>query len=264
MAEFAGKVALVTGGARGIGRATAVRLARGGAKVAINYKGNAAAADEAKRLVTQAGGEATTIQGDVSVEGDVDRVVREAVAFGGGRVDILVNNAGIFYDLDQKDQSLAYLRKILDVNMIGPWLCARAVFPTMKAQGKGKIINQSSGAAWMYAMAGYAMRPDSDELNSFNYSISKAGVNALTHFMAAAMGQFGINVNAIAPGVTMTDATRKHVPEGMMGAIKAMSALRRTLEPDEIASAAVFLASDESDAITGQVIPVDAGVTMLG
>jgi 3-oxoacyl-[acyl-carrier protein] reductase len=116
----------------------------------------------------------------------------------------------------------------------------------------------------MYAMAGYAMRLDQAELPSFHYALSKAGVNAVTHFMAAALGQFGINVNAIAPGVTMTDATRKHVPEPMQAAIKAASALRRTLEPEEIASVGVFLASDESDAITGQVIPVDAGVTMLG
>jgi NAD(P)-dependent dehydrogenase (short-subunit alcohol dehydrogenase family) len=94
--------------------------------------------------------------------------------------------------------------------------------------------------------------------------MSKAGLNAYTHFMAAALGQFGINVNGIAPGVTMTDATRKHVPDAMMGAIKMMSALRRTLEPDDITGAAVFLASDDSDAITGQVIPVDAGVVMLG
>ena len=101
----------------------------------------------------------------------------------------------------------------------------------MKAQGKGKIINQSSGAAWMYAMAGYAITPDATELPSYHYSVSKAGLNAVTHFMASALGQFGINVNAIAPGVTMTDATRKHVPEAMMGAIKMMSALRRTLEP---------------------------------
>jgi NAD(P)-dependent dehydrogenase (short-subunit alcohol dehydrogenase family) len=117
----------------------------------------------------------------------------------------------------------------------------------------------------MYTMSGYAMRPDAEEVNSFNYSISKAGVNALTHFMASALGQYGINVNAIAPGVTLTEATKKHVPEAMMGAIKAMSALRRTtLDPEEIAAVAVFLASDEADAITGQVIPVDAGVAMLG
>ena len=175
-----------------------------------------------------------------------------------------MNNAGIFFDLEQQNNTLDYLKKVLDVNMIGPWLCARAVFPTMRAQGKGKIINQSSGAAWMYAMAGYAMNKDSSELPSYHYSLSKAGVNAYTHFMAAALGQFGINVNAIAPGVTMTDATRKHVPDAMMGAIKMMSALRRTLEPEDITGTAVFLASDDSDAVTGQVIPVDAGVAMLG
>jgi NAD(P)-dependent dehydrogenase (short-subunit alcohol dehydrogenase family) len=200
---------------------------------------------------------------DVADEASTQEMAK-AVVEAWDRIDILVNNAGIFFDLEQQNNTLDYLKKVLDVNMIGPWLCARAVFPTMRAQGKGKIINQSSGAAWMYAMAGYAMNKDSTELPSYHYSLSKAGVNAYTHFMAAALGQFGINVNAIAPGVTMTDATRKHVPDAMMGAIKMMSALRRTLEPEDITGTAVFLASDDSDAVTGQVIPVDAGVAMLG
>lgn len=251
------KVAIITGAGQGIGRAYAERFAAEGARVAVADLN----AENAKTVAEQVGGLA--IEVDVSDEDSTKAMAERALAEW-GRIDVLLNNAGIFFDLDQSDHSLAYLKKVLEVNMIGPWLCARAVVPAMRAQGKGKIINQSSGAAWMYAMAGYAMNPKSDELPSFNYSVSKAGVNAYTHYMAAALGQFGINVNAIAPGVTMTEATRKHVPEGMMGAIKMMSALRRTLEPHEITGAAVFLASDDSDAITGQVIPVDAGVTMLG
>lgn len=256
------KVVIVTGAGQGIGRAYAVRFAAEGAKVAVAEL-NADNGEKVASEIEASGGEAMFVHVDVSDEGSTQAMAK-AVADRWGRIDILINNAGIFFDLDQGNQSLAYLKKVLDVNMIGPWLCIRAVFPYMKEQGKGKVINQSSGAAWMYAMAGYAMNRKSEEVNSFNYSISKAGVNALTHFMAAALGQYGINVNAIAPGVTMTEATRKHVPEQMMGAIKMMSALRRTLEPEEIAAAAVFLASDESDAITGQVIPVDAGVSMLG
>lgn len=259
MGRLEGKVAIITGAGQGIGKAYATRFVREGAKVAVADLNEANADIVAKEL----GENAIAIHVDVSDEASTEAMAK-AVVDTWGRIDILVNNAGIFYDLDQQNKSLAYLKKVLDVNMIGPWLCMRAVFPTMRAQGKGKIINQSSGAAWMYAMSGYAMNAETAEVPSFNYSISKAGVNAYTHHMAAAFGQFGINVNAIAPGVTMTDATRKHVPEGMMGAIKMMSALRRTLEPEDITGTAVFLASDDSDAVTGQVIPVDAGVSMLG
>ncbi|MGH2794016.1 MAG: SDR family NAD(P)-dependent oxidoreductase [Actinomycetota bacterium] len=262
MGRLEGKVAIITGAGQGIGRAYALRFAQEGAKVAVADLNEPNAQTVAKEIEA-AGGEAIAVLVDVSDE-DSAQAMADSVVARWGRIDVLVNNAGIFYDLDQRNKSLAYLKKVLDVNMIGPWLCMRAVFPTMRAQGKGKIINQSSGAAWMYAMSGYAMNQETAEVPSFNYSISKAGVNAYTHHMAAAFGQFGINVNAIAPGVTMTEATKKHVPEGMMGAIKMMSALRRTLEPEDITGTAVFLASDDSDAVTGQVIPVDAGVSMLG
>jgi 3-oxoacyl-[acyl-carrier protein] reductase len=262
MGRLQDKIAIITGAGQGIGRAYALRFAEEGAKVAVADI-NDSNAEQVAKEIEAAGGEAIAVKVDVADE-ESTKAMAKATVDRWGRIDILINNAGIFYDLEQKNNSLEYLKYVLNVNMIGPWLCTRAVYPTMKAQGKGKIINQSSGAAWLYAMSGYAIDKDSDELPSYNYSVSKAGVNAYTHHMAAALGQFGINVNAIAPGVTMTDATRKHVPEAMMGALKMMSALRRTLEPEEIAAAAVFLASDESDAITGQVLPVDAGVAMLG
>ncbi|MEX2554435.1 MAG: SDR family NAD(P)-dependent oxidoreductase, partial [Actinomycetota bacterium] len=218
------KVAIITGAGQGIGRAYALRFADEGAKVAVADL-NDANADAVAKEIEAAGGRAMAVHVDVADEASTQEMAKTVVD-AWDRIDILVNNAGIFFDLEQQNNTLDYLKKVLDVNMIGPWLCARAVFPTMRAQGKGKIINQSSGAAWMYAMAGYAMNKDSTELPSYHYSLSKAGVNAYTHFMAAALGQFGINVNAIAPGVTMTDATRKHVPDAMMGAIKMMSALR--------------------------------------
>lgn len=260
--KLEGKIAIVTGAGQGLGRAYSLRFAAEGAKVAVADI-NDANAEQVVKEIEATGAEAIAVHVDVADEAST-QAMADAVVARWGRIDILMNNAGIFFDLEQTNNSLDYLRKVLDVNMIGPWLCTRAVLPTMRAQGKGKIINQSSGAAWMYAMAGYALNPQVGELPSFHYSLSKAGVNAYTHYMAAALGQFGINVNAIAPGVTMTEATRKHVPEAMMGAIKMMSALRRTLEPEEITGTAVYLASDDSDAVTGQVIPVDAGVTMLG
>jgi 3-oxoacyl-[acyl-carrier protein] reductase len=260
--KLEGKVAIITGAGQGLGRAYALRFVAEGAKVAI-AEINDANAEQVAKEIEAAGGEAFALHVDVADEASTQHMA-DAVVAKWGRIDILFNNAGIFFDLEQTNNSLEYLRKVLDVNMIGPWLCTRAVLPTMRAQGKGKIINQSSGAAWMYMMAGYALNPEKGELPSFHYSLSKAGVNAYTHYMAAALGQYNINVNAIAPGVTMTEATKKHVPEGMMGAIKMMSALRRTLEPEEITGTAVYLASEDSDAVTGQVIPVDAGVTMLG
>ncbi|MHB8511886.1 MAG: SDR family NAD(P)-dependent oxidoreductase [Actinomycetota bacterium] len=251
------KVAIITGAGQGIGRAYAERFSAEGARVVVAEFRE----ETGKAVAEQIGGH--FVQVDVSDEESATALAAATLKLH-GRIDVLINNAGIFYDLDQRDQSLAYLKRIIEVNMLGPWICARAVFPAMKEQRSGKIINQSSGASWMYSMSGYVMNDRSTELASFNYSVSKAGVNAFTHHMASALGQFGISVNAIAPGVTMTDATRKHVPEQMMGMIKMMSALRRTLEPEEIASVAVFLASDESNGITGQVIPVDAGVAMLG
>ena len=257
-----GKVAIITGAGQGLGRAYALRFVAEGAKVAIADI-NDANAEQVAKEIEAAGGEAIALHADVADEAST-QAMADATVEKWGRIDILLNNAGVFFDLEQTNNSLEYLRKILDVNMIGPWLCTRAVLPTMRAQGKGKIINQSSGAAWMYAAAGYALTPEKGELPSFHYSLSKAGVNAYTHYMAAALGQFNINVNAIAPGVTMTEATKKHVPESMMGMIKMMSALRRNLEPEEITGTAVYLASEDSDAVTGQVIPVDAGVTMLG
>ena len=257
-----GKVAIITGAGQGLGRAYSLRFIAEGAKVAIADI-NDANAEQVAKEIEAAGGEASALHADVADEAST-QAMADATVEKWGRIDILLNNAGVFFDLEQTNNSLEYLRKILDVNMIGPWLCTRAVLPTMRAQGKGKIINQSSGAAWMYAAAGYALNPEKGELPSFHYSLSKAGVNAYTHYMAAALGQYNINVNAIAPGVTMTEATKKHVPESMMGMIKMMSALRRNLEPEEITGTAVYLASEDSDAVTGQVIPVDAGVTMLG
>jgi NAD(P)-dependent dehydrogenase (short-subunit alcohol dehydrogenase family) len=257
-----GKVAIVTGAGQGIGKAYALRFAQEGARVAIADLQDDNAEQVAKEIES-AGGEAAAVHVDVASEESTVEMAR-AVGDRFGRIDVLLNNAGIFHDLKQGDDTLEYLKFVLDVNMIGPWLCTQAVFPFMKEQRKGKIINQSSSAAWMYMAGGFAMREKSERIPSFQYSVSKAGVNAFTHFMAAALGQFGINVNAIAPGITMTEATKKQVPEQMMGMLTMASALRRTLQPEEITGTAVFLASDDSDAITGQVIPVDAGMIMLG
>jgi 3-oxoacyl-[acyl-carrier protein] reductase len=257
-----GKVAIITGAGQGIGRAYAVRFGQEGARVAVADINDENGERVAKELEA-AGAESMFVHVDVAGEQSTLDMAK-SVADRWGRIDVLINNAGIYETLNPLDDSLAYLKKILDVNMIGPWLCIRAVFPFMKEQRKGKIINQSSSAAWMYSVAGYAMNEGSENVGSFQYSIAKAGLNAFTHFTAAALGQFGINVNAIAPGITMTEATKRQVPEQMAKMLTMGAALRRTLEPEELTGTAVFLASDDSDPITGQVIPVDAGLIMLG
>lgn len=247
MASFAGKVALVTGGARGIGRATAVHLAGGGAKVAINYKGNAAAADEARKLVEAAGGGATVIQGDVSVEGDVDRIVKEATAFGGGRIDILVNNAGITRDDLLIRMTPEAWDAVLDLNLRGAFLVTRAALRPMMKQRYGRIVNVSS-VAGVAGNAGQA-----------NYAAAKAGLIGFTKTVAREMASRNITCNAVAPGFVPTDLT-SDLLEKMRTTILPQIPLGRFGTVDDVASAIAFLASDDASYITGQVLVIDGGM----
>ena len=249
------KVAIVTGAGQGIGEAYARRFAEEGATVVVAdvnaEKGAAVAASIGKR--------ATFERVDVSSEADTRRLAK-TVADRCGRIDVLLNNAAIFYGIDNQNASLEYLKKIFDVNYFGTWLMSRAVFPHMQAGGGGSVINQSSSAAWMHP----DMPVDAD-LPSFHYSVTKAAINAMTHYMAGCVGKFGIRVNAIAPGPTMTDATKLIVSEDMMGMIvNFMMAIHRPLEPGDLTGTAVWLASDDSKMVTGQCIPVDGGMIMLG
>src|SRR5437867_1012354 len=209
-----GRVALITGAGRGIGRATAVRLAREGAKIAINFKGNAAAAEEAKRLVESAGGSATLVQGDVSADGQADDVVKKAVAFGGGKLDILVNNAGITRDNLLLRMSAEDWDAVLDLNLRAAFLVTKAVMrPMMKHRG-GRIVNVSSIAGVM-GNAGQA-----------NYSAAKAGLIAFTKTVAREMASRNITANAVAPGFVPTDLT-SIVPKEVQDAMLAQIPLAR-------------------------------------
>ena len=181
-----------------------------------------------------------------------------------GRVDVLVNNAAIYYDLDRTENTLAYFNRVLSVNLTGAWLMSRAVERHMKRQRRGKIIHQSSTAAYL-GNVGMVDTEDPDlPMPPFHYSVAKIGVAGLTKYMAGALGPWGINVNAIAPGVTMTEATKKIVPDGILQSLVMFSALRKALEPEDLTGAAVFLASDDSNMMTGQVLVVDGGMVMLG
>ncbi len=256
------KVAIITGAGQGIGRAYARRFAAEGAKVVV-AEINEKTGREVTEELTAAGADAMFVPTDVSSE-ESCKAMAAATAGRFGRIDVLVNNAAIFYGLDRENQSLEYFNRILAVNLTGVWLCTRAVEPFMKRQRKGKIINQSSTAAYM-GNVGFVDTSDPDKPSPpFHYSVAKMGVSGLTKYFAGALGPWGINVNAIAPGLTMTEATKSVVPEEIMNSLVMFTALRRALQPEDLTGTAVFLASEDSDLMTGQVLVVDGGMIMLG
>jgi len=258
--RLAGKTAIITGAAQGIGKAYALRFAREGAQVVVadlRQDGAESVAAECRGI----GPDAVAMRLDVSDEASTLEVAGRALERF-GRIDVLVNNAAIYYDLDRTENSLAYFNRVLSVNLTGAWLMSRAVERHMKRQRRGKIIHQSSTAAYLANVGPVDTSNPDAPMPSFNYSVAKVGVSGLTRFMAGALGPWGINVNAIAPGPTLSEATKRVVPEPVMEALVQRSALRRPLEPDDLTGTAVFLASDDSDLMTGQVLVVDGGRTM--
>ena len=256
------KVAIITGASQGIGREYALRFAREGAKIVIGDI-REAQAQEVVREIAKLGGEGLALRTDVSKEEDTKRLAAAAhERF--GRIDILLNNAAIFYDMEREDYSLEYFNKILSVNLTGVWLSTRAVEPYMKRQRTGKIIHQSSTAAYI-GNAGAVDTSDPDKPSpSPHYSVAKIGVSGLTKYMAGYLGPWGINVNAICPGLTLTEAAKRIVPEEMMTMLPMFNALKCALQPQDLTGTAVFLASEDSDMMTGQVLVVDGGMIMLG
>jgi len=249
------RVSIITGAGQGIGEAYAHRFAKEGAKVVVADINE----EKGKAVAAAIGGDAVFERVDVSSEEDTKRCAK-AVHDRFGRIDVLINNAAIFYGIDNFNSSFEYLKKIFDVNYFGTWLMCRAVFPYMEAQNSGSVINQSSSAAWLHMTS-----PMPDGLPSFHYSVTKAAINAMTHFMAGTVGVCGVRVNAIAPGPTLTDATKESVPAEILEMIvNMMMAIKKPLEPDDITGTAVWLASDDSKMVTGQCIPVDGGMIMLG
>ena len=247
MAGLAGKTALVTGAGRGIGRATAVRLARDGARIAINFKGNTAAAEETKRAVEATGSTAVLIQGDVSLDADADRVVKDALAFGDGKLDVLVNNAGITRDNLLLRMSAEDWDAVLDLNLRGAFLVTKAALRPMMKQRGGRIVNVSS-ISGVIGNAGQA-----------NYSAAKAGLIAFTKTIAREMAARNITANAVAPGFVPTDLT-SIVPQDVQDAMLRQIPLGRFGTAEDVANAIAFLASDEAAYITGQVLIVDGGM----
>ncbi len=242
-----GKVAIVTGGGRGIGKAYCLRLAQEGAKVAavdiIDTSGTV-------REIEEHGGNAISINADVSSEQDTLRMAEETIAKF-GRIDILVNNAAVLSGLErtpfeQIDPGL--WNKVMAVNVNGCWYCARAVVPQMKKQGKGKIINIASIVVFL------------DTPGMMHYTVSKAAVIGMTYALANELGAYNICVNAVGPGFVRSEAGKmRWTEEESQRRAQSMQLIKRVEYPDDITGTIAFLASDDADLITGQTIFVDGG-----
>ncbi len=241
-----GKVAIVTGSSRGIGKAIAERFAAEGAKVTINWVTSEQEAQAAVDTIKHGGGDALSVRADVSSSADVQNLVRSTIDHF-GQIDILVNNAGVMVSKSVLDATEDDWDRTIDVNLKGAYLCAKAVAPFMLRQEAGKIIMMSSNSGLYHPSA----------MRFTEYVTSKAGMNGLTKALALALGPY-ITVNAICPGWIKTDMIEGTDPE-VERRILAETALGRWGTPDDVAASAVFLASKEADFITGELLIVAGG-----
>jgi 3-oxoacyl-[acyl-carrier protein] reductase len=246
-ATLEGRTALVTGASRGLGRAIALRLAREGVAVGVNYRERGEAAEAVVAEIRAGGGRAQTVRADVGDAAEVHDMVGR-VARDLGPVDILVNNAGVARPGDLASFDAEQMEDMRRINVDGLVTVTRAVVESMKGRGFGRIVNMTSIAALGTAMAGTTF-----------YAATKAAVVVLTRRFALELGPHGITVNAVAPGFVLTDMAAAGRTEADFAAIAAKSMVRRIGKPEDVANAVAFLASPESGFITAQILTVDGG-----
>jgi 3-oxoacyl-[acyl-carrier protein] reductase len=250
MGRLENKVAVVTGGGRGIGRAICLAFAKEGADVIINYASKDQPAQEVVELIGKIGRKAVAVKGNVAVKADVERIIQTAIE-NFGKIDILVNNAGVskpnmLYKMTEEQWD-----EVVDVHLKGPFLCIQTASKYMMEKKYGKIINVTSSAG-LWGTKG-----------QINYSSAKGGVIALTKSAARELGGYGITVNVVQPGYVSTEMTDKIRTDPKLKEVyTGRILLGRFAEPEEVAPTFVFLASDESNYITGQVFCVDGGLGM--
>lgn len=251
MIDLEGKSALVTGASRGIGRACAETLARAGARVALNYRVERAAAEEVARRICDGGGEAFALGADVAVHEEAEMMVDETVDRYGG-LDILVNNAGIWKGSPVEEISDGEWNEMIGANLTGTFNMIRAAVPCMKQRGGGRIVNVSSTAG------------QRGEAGHSHYAATKGAIISLTKSLAAELAGSGVLTNCVAPGWVETDMTRQALAGDERDAILGAIPLRRVARPEEIAGAVLFLASDLATFVNGEVLNVNGGAVLCG
>jgi len=245
--KLVGRVAIITGASRGIGRAIAKRFADEGAKVVINFNASSEEAEAIHKEIEKSGGESMVFKADVSNSADVARLVEVTVARI-GRIDVLVNNAGIIVRKKLLDSTEEDWDRTIDVNLKSVYLCSKAVAPIMIQQKRGRIVNISSISG---------LNSPNSALEIADYDASKAGVIGLTRALALNLAPF-INVNVVSPGATETEMFISMSEEGKKVRI-AETPLKRVGKPEEVAAAVLFFSSDDSDFVTGEAISVSGG-----
>jgi 3-oxoacyl-[acyl-carrier protein] reductase len=251
MIDLTGKSVLVTGGARGIGRACCLMLARAGASVAVNYRVETPSANLLVEEIEAMGCEAFALAADVSKRSEAEMLVDETVARFGG-LDVVVNNAGIWKSAPIDEMSDSEWDEMIAINLTGTFNCIRAAVPPMKEARSGRIINISSTAG----QRGEAM--------CSHYAATKGAVISLTKSLAAELAPYGILVNCVAPGWTVTDMTRDDLLGARRESILATIPLGRAATAEEIAGGVVFLASELATFITGEILNVNGGAVLVG
>jgi acetoacetyl-CoA reductase len=247
-AVFEGRVALVTGGARGIGAAITERLARNGAHVAAGYSRGKESAEKFQAQMAEQGAKISIHQGRVDEANDCNRVVKEVMdEF--GRIDYLVNNAGITVDKTVRKMSVDDWKQVLDVNLLGAFQMTKAVLEHMIERGSGRIVNISSVIG------------ETGNIGQANYAASKAGLFGFSKSLALEMAQRGITVNCVAPGFIATEMVAA-IPEAAMTKVIEKIPQRRLGKPDEVARVVEFLLADDSSYITGAVYSINGGLDM--